>query len=69
MLVDFSDEFDARLIQQRRDSFAKVLFVHPIYLRRYFERNAGRLGDLDRGLRTFLRRNASEKCKIAAAGM
>ena len=34
MFVDFPNEFDARLIQQWSDSFAKVLFVHPIDFRR-----------------------------------
>jgi hypothetical protein len=37
MFVDFSNEFHARLIQQWRDPFAKVLFVHPINFSRYFK--------------------------------
>jgi hypothetical protein len=45
------------------------LFVNAIYLGRYFERNAGRLRDLDRGLRAFLRRNAPEKGKVGGTGM
>jgi hypothetical protein len=42
MFVAFSNEFDAGLVQQWKDLFAKVSFVHPIDFRGDFERDTGR---------------------------
>ena len=66
MFVYFPNEFDARLIQQWSDSFAKVLFVHPIDFRGYFKWDTGGSCDLNGGFWTLLGSNATKKRKIAA---
>ena len=68
MLVDFSNEFDAGLIEQRSDFFSKVLFVNAVDFSGNLEGNAGSIARSDCGIRSFLRGDAAKKGKVSAAG-
>src|SRR5215813_13530309 len=66
-LIDLADKFDATAVDERLDLFLEKMTLHARYFGRNAQRQARFLRKPDRDMRALFRREAAQKCQIAAA--
>ncbi len=65
-LVDFADELDSRLVQERPYSFVEKWFVHRVHFGGDLELHAQGKGNFDCGVHPLLRGDAAEEGQVTA---